>query len=204
MQKTVGNLSPDELRHAVTGLILAGGQGKRFDGRDKGLVEYQGRAMLWPVIEIQQALLDKIIINANRNLELYQSFGYPVIDDLEAGFKGPLAGILAGLMQADTSLVYVTPCDMPGLSLEVLLRMYEALHTSGADLAVASLGKQIEPVVLLLKSDLADTIKTFLDAGGRRAGEWVQQQNLVTVGFDDHPEWFMNINTPQDAQNAPG
>ena len=202
MQKAACNSRLDTIRQQVTGLILAGGEARRFGGQDKGLADYRGRAMLWSAIELHQALLDKIIINANRNLELYSEFGYPVMPDPDRDFKGPLAGMLAGLQYADTELVYVTPCDMPKLSIDVLARMYDALGTSSADLAVASVAKRMEPVVLLMKKDMANSIRCYLDDSGRRTGNWVMQQNIELVTFDDHPEWFVNINTPEDKRDV--
>lgn len=84
-------------------VILAGGEGKRMGGQDKGWCVYQGQAFVeWVVQALQKQAqgLDRpvqIVMSANRNLAAYRALGYPVIRDLRKGFNGPLAGIEAAL-----------------------------------------------------------------------------------------------------------
>ncbi|NNE64454.1 MAG: NTP transferase domain-containing protein, partial [Gammaproteobacteria bacterium] len=61
----------------ITAVILAGGQGRRMGGQDKGLIEFNGHPIIELLIEalIQQNI--KIVINANRNQSTYQRYGYP-------------------------------------------------------------------------------------------------------------------------------
>ncbi|HVC50001.1 MAG TPA: NTP transferase domain-containing protein, partial [Burkholderiales bacterium] len=76
----------------ISGLILAGGQGRRMGGTDKGLVSFHQEPFIAHVLRRLAPQVDEILINANQNLETYQSFGYPVISDAIRGFAGPLAG----------------------------------------------------------------------------------------------------------------
>ena len=61
--------------NGITGLILAGGMGRRMDSRDKGLVEFRGKPMVAHVIERLAPQVDSLIINANRSLAEYGAFG---------------------------------------------------------------------------------------------------------------------------------
>ena len=82
--------------HGVTGIILAGGQGRRMGGVDKGLQPLRGKPMAAWVIERLAPQVDEILVNANQNAEAYARFGYRVVPDSLGGFAGPLAGLHAG------------------------------------------------------------------------------------------------------------
>ena len=84
-------------RSEITGIVLAGGQGRRMGGVDKGLVSLAGRPLVAHVLERLTPQVGSIIINANQNLRQYQAFGYRVVADAIGGFAGPLAGLQAGL-----------------------------------------------------------------------------------------------------------
>ncbi|MFP4595882.1 molybdenum cofactor guanylyltransferase, partial [Ralstonia sp.] len=81
----------------ITGLILAGGRGSRMGGVDKGLQVFQGAPMAMHTLMRLSPQVGHVLINANRNLAAYESFGVPVVVDSMPDFAGPLAGILAGL-----------------------------------------------------------------------------------------------------------
>src|SRR3954466_7439277 len=97
----------------ITGVVLAGGQGRRMGGVDKGLVELQGRTMVEHVLQRLAPQVDDVLINANQNAERYASFGHRVIADVLGGFAGPLAGLQAALTHASHPRVLTVPCDSP-------------------------------------------------------------------------------------------
>ena len=107
----------------VTGLVLAGGMGRRMGGVDKGLVLLDERPMVSHVIERLTRQVGAIVINANQNVERYASLGYPVVSDTIGGFAGPLAGLHAGLSAACTPYVATSPCDSPFLPLDLVSRL---------------------------------------------------------------------------------
>lgn len=191
-------MDKDEIRSQVTGVILAGGRGKRYDGQDKGLIRYRGDTMMNRILSTLDQHLDKILINANRNHELYQQYGCEVISDLDKDFNGPLAGIYSSLLHIKTDYAFVVPCDMPELSAEVLRRMYFELQQNSATLSVARIENKMQPVVLLMKVNLRNRLQKFLETGERKAGLWVAEQKPVFVDFDEHAEWFVNVNTLDD------
>ena len=113
--------------HGVTGIILAGGQGRRMGGVDKGLQPLKGRPMAAWAIERLAPQVDEILLNANQNLEAYARLGYRVVPDSLGGFAGPLAGLHAGLQAASQPLVVTVPCDSPFLPLDLVARLKEKL-----------------------------------------------------------------------------
>jgi len=124
----------------VTGIVLAGGQGSRMGGVDKGLQPFRGKPMVAHAVERFAPQVDELLINANRNVEQYARFGQRVISDEIAGFAGPLAGFERGLAHASGALVATVPCDSPFLPLDLVARLRTALEAAGADLAVAKTG----------------------------------------------------------------
>ncbi len=152
------------------------------------------------ILDTLKQSLDHIVINANRNIETYQSFGYPVIKDIVDDFAGPLAGIQTGLASINTPYAFVVPCDAPTLNMEVLKRLASALEKHKAEIAVAETNGQVEPVIMLIKAALSQAIEEFLHSGQHKTSDWVLGQNIIAVDFSDHAEWFTNINTEKDKE----
>ncbi len=182
----------------VTGLILAGGLGRRMGNIDKGLVAFNGRPMVASVVERLQAQVDELLINANRNLEDYGRFGFRVVTDAVEGFAGPLAGLERGLAEATHELIVTAPCDSPFLPLDLVARLKSALESRRADLAVAKTGTQPHPVFCLARRSLHENLLTFLLGGGRKIDSWYATLDTIEVSFDDEAEAFANINTKQE------
>lgn len=188
-------------RDGITGVVLAGGLGRRMGGVDKGLVEFRGRTMVERVLERLRPQVDELIINANRNGERYAAFGYPVFADEIEGFAGPLAGLHAGLSRASHPLVATAPCDSPFLPADLVARLHAALATAGAELAVARTFDQPHPVFCLCRRDVLPHLEAFLAAGGRKVDLWYASLKIVEVRFDDEEEAFRNINTRDELRD---
>ncbi len=181
----------------ITGVLLAGGQGRRMGGVDKGLQLLRGKPMAQHVIERFAPQVDELLINANQNIEQYQSLGYRVIPDAIGGFVGPLAGLHRGLSEAAHPLVVTAPCDSPFLPLDLVEKLKAALDANGAELAVAKTGDQPHPVFSLCKTSVLPSLTAFLESGGRKIDLWYSQLKVVEVQFSDE-EAFRNINTRQE------
>jgi molybdopterin-guanine dinucleotide biosynthesis protein A len=184
----------------ITGLILAGGQGRRMGGVDKGLQVLRGKPMIEWVLARFAPQVDEVLINANQNQERYARFGPRVVPDDIAGFAGPLAGLQAGLKAAAHPLVVTCPCDSPFLPPDLVRRLREALERDAADLAVAKTGEQPHPVFSLCRRDVLANLTQFLESGGRKIDAWYASLKTVEVNFDDEAEGFSNINTREELQ----
>lgn len=182
----------------VTGIVLAGGMGRRMGGVDKGLLTFKGRPMIAQVLERLRPQVDELLINANRETETYATFGYPVIADAIGGFAGPLAGLHSGMTAATHGLVATVPCDSPFLPEDLISRLLAALQENNAELAVARTGDQPHPVFCLCRTSLLPHLTQFLQNGGRKIDAWYAGINTVEVAFDDEVKAFTNINTPEE------
>ena len=187
--------SPDLSTGAVTGVVLAGGLGRRMGGVDKGLQPLRGKPMIEWVVERFAPQVEELLINANQNLETYARFGTRVVPDEIGGFAGPLAGLHRGLTEARYDLVATVPCDSPFLPEDLVARLRAALDAQGAELAVAKTGDQPHPVFCLCRRSVLPGLTAFLASGGRKIDAWYAALKVAEVLFDDEAEAFSNINT---------
>ena len=183
---------------SITGVVLAGGLGRRMGGVDKGLVDFLGKPMVAHVIQRLQPQVDEILINANREIERYTALGYPVITDDIAGFAGPLAGLHKGMSMASHPYVLTVPCDSPLLPMNLTSRLMNGLIERDADLAVAKTGSQAHPVFCLCRKTLLANLESYLQNGGRKIDDWYSTLEVAEVLFDDNPQAFTNVNTPEE------
>lgn len=182
----------------ITGVILAGGLGRRMGGIDKGLQELRGKPMVEWVVERLAPQVDELLINANQNTERYAAFGHPVVADRIPDFAGPLAGLHAALSAATQPLVVTAPCDSPFLPADLVSRLLAGLTAAGADLAVARTFDQPHPVFCLCKREVVAHLGEFLAGGGRKIDRWYSTLAVVEVAFDDEAAAFENINTREE------
>jgi molybdopterin-guanine dinucleotide biosynthesis protein A len=182
-------------------VILAGGQGRRMGGVDKGLKPLRGRPMVAWVLERFSPQVAEVLINANQNIDAYARLGARVIPDEISGFAGPLAGLHRGLAEAMHDLVATAPCDSPFLPPDLIARLHDALQRERADLAVAKTGDQPHPVFCLCRKRVLPGLTDFLSGGGRKIDAWYSRLRVVEVLFDDQPDAFSNINTQEDLRN---
>ncbi len=188
-------------RGEITGIVLAGGQGRRMGGVDKGLVQLDGKPLAQHVISRLAPQVGTLIVNANQNAERYAAFGYPVVADAVGGFAGPLAGLHAGMTQADGTYVATAPCDSPFLPADLVSRLAAALVAANAQLAVARTFDQPHPVFALVRRDTLPHLTAFLEAGGRKIDLWYATLGVVEVRFDDEVDAFRNINTREELRD---
>ncbi len=188
----------------ITAVILAGGKGRRLGGEDKGLLEFNGRPLVATLIEQLQQQSVAIVINANRNVTQYASWGYPVIADRLEDFQGPLAGFASAMAAVDTDFILTLPCDGPHLSEDYVTRFIDNQARSGASILVAHDGERLQPVHALIRVDLLPDLQDFLAAGERKIDRWYARHAFGETDFSDSAEMFRNINTPADRQSLAG
>lgn len=182
--------------------MLAGGEGRRVGGQDKGLLHYGGRPLVALALERLREQVGPCAISANRHLDAYARFGLPVWPDATDTREGPLAGWCAGLQQCSTPYLVSVPCDAPHFPQDLVARLADALIRADADVATATLDDgtgvpRVQPVFSLMKRSLLPALQQHLRQADRRVWRWVQAQRHVLVPFDDGAA-FANLNTPDD------
>ncbi|HIA08536.1 MAG TPA: molybdenum cofactor guanylyltransferase [Chromatiaceae bacterium] len=177
----------------ITGLILAGGRGRRMGGIDKGLTLFNETALIDHAIATLDPQVSELLISANRNIEQYRGRGYPVLTDEQADFPGPLAGIHRGLERAKHDLVVVIPCDTPKLSATFVSRLLEVMPKDGAA-CIAYDGVRDQHLVCLLRRSVSDSLDQTLREQNYRVSDWIQSLDPVRCDFSGQAEMFLNIN----------
>jgi molybdopterin-guanine dinucleotide biosynthesis protein A len=149
----------------ITGVILAGGRGSRMGGADKGLQNFNSVPLALHTQLRLSPQVGELLINANRNLAAYESFGVPVWPDAASlgDFAGPLAGFLTGLERAETAFVVTVPCDTPLFPLDLVARLVSALETEDAEIAMAAAREEdghlrAQPVFCLMRSVMLESV----------------------------------------------
>ena len=194
----------------ITGLVLAGGRGSRMGGVDKGLQNFNGVPLALHTLLRLQLQTGHAMVNANRNLAAYESFGVPVWPDPVGDYNGPLSGFLAGLERCETPYLVTVPCDTPLFPLDMVPRLAAALAREDADIAMVAAPEsdgpdgqggstlRSQPVFCLLRVSLLESLVAFTHNGGRKIDTWTDQHTTVLVPFDapgDDPLAFSNANT---------
>lgn len=192
---------------AVTAVVLCGGSGRRFAGRDKPLEPLAGRPLVGHVLARLQNQVGAVVISANRNLAAYAQFGYPVVADQLAD-RGPLAGIQAALSvlgsgvdeAADDQWLFVCPGDAPLLPTDLTERLRAGL-TGSSEIAVPHDGERAQHLFMLLQRSAAEEIGSYLEQGGRSVNGWLAGREVVEVSVPD-PTAFTNVNTEEELARA--
>lgn len=190
-------------RDDVTGLVLAGGRGSRMAGADKGLqMHHSGLPMAQMALARLAPQVGPLLLNANRNLDTYRTWGVAVCSDDLPDYPGPLAGFLAGMRACTTPWMVTVPCDTPNFPSDLVARLGEAALAADADIAMAGSrapeGRvQPQPVFCLMKVTLHDSLRNHIRQGEASIARWVVQQRHTQVVFDQ-ADAFFNINTLAD------
>ncbi|MCK5359569.1 MAG: molybdenum cofactor guanylyltransferase [Gammaproteobacteria bacterium] len=192
--------SPD--KENITAVILAGGRGRRLGGQDKGLLELNGKPLIEFILDAIKPQVKTVIINANRNQDVYATYSYPVVSDDMTDFQGPLAGFARALSACNTDYILTLPCDGPAVPADLAARLSKALIDDEAELSVAHDSQRMQPVYALIPRSLLGSLLTFLAAGDRKIDLWYAQHKFALADFSDVVESFFNINTEKDHLRA--
>ena len=180
-------------------LLLAGGEGRRMGGQDKGLIPLCGQPLYRHVLARMTGQGSWLAISANRHLSEYAASGYPVFSDDDAWQgMGPLAGVatLAAKLPASIHYVQLVPCDTPALPADLVARLMASLQ---ADQTLSICHPQTsqgpQPVCALLRREALASLPDYLAHGGRSLRGFFALLHSQAIAFDDAAA-FANINDP--------
>ncbi|MGH8041008.1 MAG: molybdenum cofactor guanylyltransferase MobA [Rudaea sp.] len=183
-------------RASVTAAILAGGEGQRVSGKDKGLLPLASLPLIAHVLVALREQVGAIVICANRNADEYARFA-PVIADGLPGFHGPLAGVTSALAYCATPWLLTVPVDCPQPPPDLAMRLHAALHAQNRDLAVVWDGTRTQPLFALYRTTLAASAKKAL-LQNLPVWNWQESLHVARADFSDLDDNFVNLNTPND------
>jgi len=191
------------MKAAVAGVILAGGRGQRLDGQDKGLVPFRARPLIAHGLDRFAPQVDRLMLSVNRHAGAYVGFGYPLVWDEPCTFAGPLAGIAAALAASRAPWLATIPCDTPFIPTDLVARLLDACHRTGARAAVAAGDDgRLHYGCLVVHRDRHPSIQEALTTGPRALRDRVHAWDAQVVGFANPPGAFRNLNTWADLEAA--
>ncbi|NHB97776.1 molybdenum cofactor guanylyltransferase MobA [Photorhabdus stackebrandtii] len=183
----------------ISGAILAGGRATRMGGHDKGLILLNRIPLYQHIANKLLPQVDELIINANRNLDIYRQSCDQVVPDLTPDFSGPLSGMLATLKSASHDWVVFVPCDVPDFPPNLVTRLWQGKQQALA--AYADDGNRAHPTLALLHCSLFCQLENYLANGDRKLMLFMHKVGAIAVQFDNNPATFANLNTPEDCRN---
>lgn len=190
----------------IAGLVLCGGEGRRMGGQDKGLASFRGIPLARRAAARLAPQVASMVLSANRHLDIYRSWGWPVVADGSDERLGPLAGLLAGLRAQSRPWLACVPCDCPFFPTDLVARLQAAVQVRGALAGVAAIADpadpahpRVQPVFCLVHRDLSDDLQAALARGERRIGAWLMRHRAVPVAWDEAAA-FGNANTVEDLE----
>jgi len=185
----------------VTGLILCGGRSRRM-GRPKAFLPYNGSTMISHILDSVRDVFAEVLLIANEP-ELFSDLDVDVVKDI-LPYRGPLGGILSGLLVAQHHHSFVLACDMPFVDKRLLREMSMRRH--GSDVLVLMHPSGIEPLLGIYSKSCIKPLEEALFAGEPSLNDFVSGLNAETFYYDmdaadNFPPYF-NIDTPQDYSRA--
>lgn len=184
-------------RREATGLVLAGGAGRRVQGRDKGLIDWQGQPLVAHAATTLRPLVSELLISCNRHSDRYVSLADRVMPDHRPGYQGPLAGLEAAMGLVATPLLLVAPCDMPGIPGAVFVRLLEALSAplgQYRDAVYLRSSRRNYYLCLALRTGALAGLAEHLDSGRKSVRGWLATLNAKPLSMDLPSDQLQNMN----------
>ncbi|RRV05229.1 molybdenum cofactor guanylyltransferase MobA [Pseudomonas sp. v388] len=177
-------------------LLLAGGQGQRMGGRDKGLVQWQGEPLIQHLHRLTRPLTDDLIVSCNRNLETYRHYADQLVQDADTDFPGPLAGIRAALPKARHDWLVVLPCDVPLIDKALLQALRETAAAHPDRPVMVREGEHWQPLLCVIPTAHAAALEAAWQTGERSPRKAMQALCPVALQLPPDDPRLANLNTP--------
>jgi len=188
-----------------SGVILAGGLGTRFDGRNKALMKWDGRPLLDHIRQAFEDFFQEIVLVTNAPAR-FADWDMTLVTDL-FDVRSSLTGIHAGLFYASQPFAFVTACDTPFLQ-PAMIRLLLENADSDTDVVIPQTEMGLEPLCAVYSQRCLQPITQRLQRGDFRIRSFFRQMRIRHVPAerlrqaDPDLRSFYNINTPADLAKA--
>lgn len=183
----------------ISGVILAGGSGRRFGGRTKHNIMVGGKTIISRMLGVMEDIFDEILIVTSASSP--DEFEGRIIHDEFSGI-GPLGGIHAAIKQSAGKAVFVFAGDMPLISRDIILQQIELFRTTKPGILVPRYGNLTEPLHSIYNNSILPQLESFITNNKNHpVYELFRSVDAAYFDLDDTDEtrnYFLNINTPGD------
>jgi molybdopterin-guanine dinucleotide biosynthesis protein A len=190
---------------ACTGVILAGGQNKRFNGQNKAFIRVGGKRIVDRLMAVYARLFDQIVLVTN-DPSAYMDVDALIVSD-HFSVRSSLNGLHAGLFAAAHEYAFFAACDTPFIKSALIQRVLEEIGPK-ADLIIPCTAKGYEPMFAVYKRTCLPAMVWQLEHDRLKIQELFRKLRVKTVAeaelrrIDPELISFFNINTPADLQKA--
>jgi molybdopterin-guanine dinucleotide biosynthesis protein A len=187
----------------ISGVILAGGAGRRFRGITKSNFVLGGVTIISRILNTIRDIFEEIIIVTNTPGEFQDYSDLIIVSDLFKG-AGPLGGIHSAICASSREAVFVFAGDMPLLEKKIILRQTDLYNEVRCDILVPSVSSYIEPLHAIYNISLKGVLERYLkERRDYAVREFITMADTRYLSMDDMDEAqtaFTNINSPSDVQ----
>lgn len=186
----------------LSAVILAGGAGMRFGGKNKLQALIGDERIIDRVIETLTPVFDEIIIVTN-SPEEYANLNHCQVTMDQFKGVGPLGGIHAAMMLSVRKGLFVFAGDMPYLDGKLIREQISFAGKNESDAVIPEVKGDIEPLHGIYMNHLAGKIESRLSSGTDLSVRGFLK--TIDVAFfrpeisDKVLRAFININYPGDA-----
>jgi len=179
-----------KMRNNLTGVILAGGENKRFAGMNKAFIRIGEKRIIDRIYRIYNDLFKEIILVTNL---------FPM--------KGSLTGIHAGLFYMTTPYAFFAACDTPFLNKVLVGTIIDALDPR-FDIIIPETDKGFEPLCAVYSKACLKPIEQQLFEQELKIQKFFRKVRVKKLsekslrGSDPNLLSFFNVNTPDDLKKA--
>lgn len=193
------------MKLSFTGIILAGGENKRFNGNEKAFIHINGHAIIAHIIQTFNSLFDEIVVVTNSPLS-YLDYDVRIVKDIYP-VRSSLSGIHAGLFYTNTSHAFITACDTPFLQPLLVKSILEAIQPE-YDVIIPRTQAGFEPLCATYSKRCLPFIEHQMIQNHLKIQTFFNKVHVKTLSekflrvVDPNLVSFFNINTPEDFQKA--
>ena len=185
----------------VYGLVLSGGRSRRM-GRDKALLERDGRSQLAWMVEMLERHVERVFVSTRADQhDEPERRRFAQIVDAYADL-GPLAGILSAMDEYPGADWLIVACDLPNVTDETISHLLG--HRSNEHPFTAFISSHDglpEPLCALWRAGTGDLIRGFADDGINCPRKILIRSDTCLIEQVD-PRWLDNVNTPDDLADS--
>jgi molybdenum cofactor guanylyltransferase len=189
----------------ISGAVLAGGAGSRFNGRIKPKIVIDGEIIISRIISVIRNIFDEIIIVTN-NPEEFEDFSFCRIIKDEIINAGPLGGIHAAMRASSNEAIFVFAGDMPFPDKTIIMKLMELYDNSGCNAVIPRIEEYIEPLHSIYDVSLAGHLEIYLNSNRSLAvRDYIKSLNVKYLELErsvENAKAFTNINVPSDINPA--
>ncbi|HJJ92599.1 MAG TPA: molybdenum cofactor guanylyltransferase [Methanocorpusculum sp.] len=183
-------------------MILAGGEAKRVNGREKYFFFYKGCSFISRLVMTLSSICDEIIIVAKSPEQAIHFKGLSVrcTWDKTQGL-GPIGGISSGIEEIKGDFVFISACDMPTIHQSIVSYLFE--HIDNYDAIIPEWeNANLEPLHAVYR---VSEVRRYVEENESLSlRDMVKSLHTLRVNtaefrkFDPNLETFQNINTLEE------